>query len=182
MYARWLQTGRLERDKWMPCIWAARKIIPDTINELFDARLPGKHAKAIAKQALLGLDILHQHKIGHGSRSFLCLFFFFLGIVHQRFSPKLDLHMDNLAFTIPWYGSHDRRRLHWNARKSRYWTCPKKICKGSRSWNAGVYCQASLIDRTFSVLIESDQGRWLWRIVFAHKYPFRQLRLCSETA
>lgn len=46
--------------------------IPDTIDELFvDARLPGKHTKAITKQALLGLYTLHQHRIGHGGR--LCL-------------------------------------------------------------------------------------------------------------
>ncbi|CAI6342237.1 unnamed protein product [Periconia digitata] len=43
-----------------------------------DERLPGKLAKTIAKQALLGLDYLHQQKIGHG-----------------------DLHIRNLAFTIP---------------------------------------------------------------------------------
>ena len=47
-----------------------------TIDQLFfGAMLPGKHAKNIAKQALLGLDILHQHKIGHGGRPCLCLFF-----------------------------------------------------------------------------------------------------------
>ncbi|KAJ5513374.1 hypothetical protein N7463_002926, partial [Penicillium fimorum] len=43
-----------------------------------DSRLPGKLAKIIAKQALVGLDSLHRHKIGHG-----------------------DLHTRNLAFTIP---------------------------------------------------------------------------------
>ncbi|KAK9237325.1 kinase-like domain-containing protein [Lipomyces kononenkoae] len=53
--------------------------IPDTIYARFpDARLPGKLAKVLAKQALLGLDTLHQQKIGHG-----------------------DIHTRNLAFTMP---------------------------------------------------------------------------------
>ncbi|KAK9234916.1 CMGC/SRPK protein kinase [Lipomyces kononenkoae] len=53
--------------------------IPDTIYaRCRDGRLPGKLAKVIAKQALLGLDTLHQQKIGHG-----------------------DIHTRNLAFTMP---------------------------------------------------------------------------------
>ncbi|EFQ98010.1 CMGC protein kinase [Nannizzia gypsea CBS 118893] len=52
--------------------------IPDTIDAHFpDGRLPGKLAKVIAKQSLIGLDSLHQHNIGHG-----------------------DLHTRNLAFTM----------------------------------------------------------------------------------
>ncbi|KAH8689916.1 kinase-like domain-containing protein [Talaromyces proteolyticus] len=43
-----------------------------------DGRLPGKLAKSVAKQAFIGLDTLHQQKIGHG-----------------------DLHTRNLAFTMP---------------------------------------------------------------------------------
>lgn len=44
--------------------------IPDTIDELFvDTRLPGEHVKAVAKQSLLGLDVLRQQKICHGGRS-----------------------------------------------------------------------------------------------------------------
>ncbi|KZF25835.1 kinase-like protein [Xylona heveae TC161] len=43
-----------------------------------DERLPGALAKSIARQALLGLDCLHEHKIAHG-----------------------DLHTRNLLFTIP---------------------------------------------------------------------------------
>ncbi|KAJ5383744.1 hypothetical protein N7517_001655 [Penicillium concentricum] len=43
-----------------------------------DSRVPGKLAKILAKQALVGLESLHRHKIGHG-----------------------DLHTRNLAFTIP---------------------------------------------------------------------------------
>ena len=31
-----------------------------------DERLPGRLARSIAKQALLGLDVLHQQGIGHG--------------------------------------------------------------------------------------------------------------------
>jgi serine/threonine-protein kinase SRPK3 len=34
-----------------------------------DGRLPGKLAKGIAKQCLIGLDSLHQRKIGHGGKS-----------------------------------------------------------------------------------------------------------------
>ncbi|EGE80928.2 CMGC/SRPK protein kinase [Blastomyces dermatitidis ATCC 18188] len=53
--------------------------IPDTITAHFPSgRLPGKVAKVIAKQCLIGLDGLHQQNIGHG-----------------------DLHTRNLAFTIP---------------------------------------------------------------------------------
>lgn len=41
--------------------------IPDTIDTHFPSgRLPGKLAKAIAKQSLIGLDALHQKGIGHG--------------------------------------------------------------------------------------------------------------------
>ncbi|BCS18640.1 uncharacterized protein APUU_11468S [Aspergillus puulaauensis] len=53
--------------------------IPETVDVHFpDGRLPGKLAKTIAKQALIGLDTLHQHNIGHG-----------------------DIHTRNLAFTVP---------------------------------------------------------------------------------
>lgn len=38
-----------------------------------DGRLPGKLAKAIAKQALVGLDSLHHQGIGHGGASCLHL-------------------------------------------------------------------------------------------------------------
>ncbi|OJJ49012.1 hypothetical protein ASPZODRAFT_2120726 [Penicilliopsis zonata CBS 506.65] len=42
--------------------------IPEMITARFhDGRLPGKVAKAIAKQALSGLDALHQQKIAHGA-------------------------------------------------------------------------------------------------------------------
>lgn len=44
--------------------------IPDTINTHFTSgRLPGRLAKAIAKQVLIGLDGLHQGGIGHGGKS-----------------------------------------------------------------------------------------------------------------
>ncbi|OAX80213.1 hypothetical protein ACJ72_05460 [Emergomyces africanus] len=44
--------------------------IPDIIDVHFpDGRLPGKLAKVIAKQSLIGLDSLHQQNIGHGGRS-----------------------------------------------------------------------------------------------------------------
>ncbi|KAJ5755267.1 protein kinase [Penicillium manginii] len=53
--------------------------VPDIIDASFpDGRLPGKLAKIIAKQCLIGLDSLHQLKIGHG-----------------------DLHTRNLAFAMP---------------------------------------------------------------------------------
>ncbi|KAJ5430932.1 hypothetical protein N7445_008664 [Penicillium cf. griseofulvum] len=52
--------------------------VPDTVDTQFPGgRLPGKLAKVIAKQCLIGLDSLHQRKIGHG-----------------------DLHTRNLAFTM----------------------------------------------------------------------------------
>lgn len=50
--------------------------VPDIIEKHFsDGRLPGIQAKGIAKQALIGLDTLHQHKIGHGGRSHTFLTF-----------------------------------------------------------------------------------------------------------
>ncbi|GES57037.1 kinase-like protein [Aspergillus terreus] len=52
--------------------------VPDLIDARFsDERMPGKLAKAIAKQALLGLDFLHDQNIAHG-----------------------DLHTRNLVFAI----------------------------------------------------------------------------------
>uniref|UniRef100_A0A093VIB6 non-specific serine/threonine protein kinase n=1 Tax=Talaromyces marneffei PM1 TaxID=1077442 RepID=A0A093VIB6_TALMA len=53
--------------------------VPEFVEPHFsDGRLPGNLAKRIANQALIGLDGLHQHKIGHG-----------------------DLHTRNLTFTMP---------------------------------------------------------------------------------
>ncbi|KGO64501.1 hypothetical protein PITC_099610 [Penicillium italicum] len=44
--------------------------VPDIIDVNFpDGRLPSKLAKIIAKQCLIGLDSLHQRKIGHGGKS-----------------------------------------------------------------------------------------------------------------
>lgn len=44
--------------------------VPDTIDAHFPSgRLPGKLAKAIAKQSLIGLDVLHRSGIGHGGMS-----------------------------------------------------------------------------------------------------------------
>lgn len=40
--------------------------VPDMAERYRDNRLPGGVAKAIAKQALSGLDALHQQKIAHG--------------------------------------------------------------------------------------------------------------------
>ncbi|CAO2652308.1 Nn.00g005910.m01.CDS01 [Neocucurbitaria sp. VM-36] len=59
------------------------EILGPSVADLLDAqfcgeRLPGNLAKRITKQALLGLCCLHDHGIGHG-----------------------DLHIRNLAFTIP---------------------------------------------------------------------------------
>ncbi|KAF2277201.1 serine protein kinase [Westerdykella ornata] len=59
------------------------ELLGPSVGDLLDARfpdgrLPGRFAKNIAKQALRGLDYLHQQNIGHG-----------------------DLHIRNLAFTIP---------------------------------------------------------------------------------
>lgn len=49
------------------------EVLGPSVSDLLDARfrgerLPGKLAKDIAKQALFGLDYLHQQKIGHGGR------------------------------------------------------------------------------------------------------------------
>jgi serine/threonine protein kinase len=44
--------------------------VPDTIDAHFpDGRLPGKLAKVLAKQCLIGLDSLHQQEVGHGGKS-----------------------------------------------------------------------------------------------------------------
>lgn len=49
--------------------------VPDMVYAHFpDGRLPGKLAKAIAKQVVSGLEFLHQEKIGHGGGSYLHVF------------------------------------------------------------------------------------------------------------
>jgi serine/threonine-protein kinase SRPK3 len=58
-------------------------------------RLPGSLAKSIAKQALLGLDYLHLHQIGHGGKASIFLLF------KQLRSCLLDMYTRNLASTIP---------------------------------------------------------------------------------
>lgn len=69
--------------------------IPDIIDAHFpEGRLPGKLAKVIAKQRLIGLDSLHQRNIGHGGNSLPLQNF-------EQFSPNIDLHTRNLAFTMP---------------------------------------------------------------------------------
>lgn len=73
--------------------------IPDTIDAHFsNGRLPGKLAKLIAKQSLIGLHSLHQQNIGHGGRLPSWEYF-------KQFSPSIDLHTRNLAFTMPY--THD---------------------------------------------------------------------------
>lgn len=50
--------------------------IADTIDAHFpDGRLPGKLAKFIAKQSLIGLDRLHQFNIGHGGKALSWTYF-----------------------------------------------------------------------------------------------------------
>lgn len=57
--------------------------IPDMIDARFpDGRLPAQLAKAIAKQALFGLDILHQQNIGHGGKS--CLHIYLLASISNN--------------------------------------------------------------------------------------------------
>ncbi|KAJ5413494.1 hypothetical protein N7465_005799 [Penicillium sp. CMV-2018d] len=69
--------------------------IPDTIDAHFPAgRVPGRLAKIIAKQSLIGLDGLHQMNIAHG-----------------------DLHTRNLAFTIPCMDNATEQQLTENLRK-----------------------------------------------------------------
>lgn len=68
--------------------------IPDAIDAYFPSRrLPGKLAKVIAKQALIGLDSLHQRGVGHGGKPHLKYF--------EKSSSKTDIHTRNLAFTLP---------------------------------------------------------------------------------
>lgn len=44
--------------------------VPDALDAHFPhGRFPGKLAKMIAKQSLIGLDGLHQQNIGHGGKS-----------------------------------------------------------------------------------------------------------------
>lgn len=63
--------------------------VPDIIDaNCPDGRLPGKLAKTIAKQCLIGLDSLHQRKIGHG-----------------------DLHTRNLAFAMPYIDNLTEERF-----------------------------------------------------------------------
>ncbi|EKV15731.1 hypothetical protein PDIP_39370 [Penicillium digitatum Pd1] len=70
--------------------------VPDIIDANFsDGRLPGKLAKIIAKQCLIGLDSLHQRKIGHGGKSLSWKYF-------GQCSPGIDLHTRNLAFAMPY--------------------------------------------------------------------------------
>ncbi|GKZ32254.1 hypothetical protein AbraIFM66950_001534 [Aspergillus brasiliensis] len=58
--------------------------VSDLVEERFaDGRLPGSIAKGIAKQALLGLNLLHRRKIAHG-----------------------DYNIRNLAFTMPEFVSN----------------------------------------------------------------------------
>ncbi|GAW13039.1 hypothetical protein ANO14919_024170 [Xylariales sp. No.14919] len=59
--------------------------VPDVIESLYsDGRLPAGLAKSTAYQALLGIDFLSSHKIGHG-----------------------DLHSRNIAFALPSLASLD---------------------------------------------------------------------------
>lgn len=79
--------------------------VPDMIDMRFsDGRLPGPLAKTIAKQALLGLDFLHQQKIAHGGLSHLWFLFPPFALpkrsVVEWCSFPLDLHTRNLAFII----------------------------------------------------------------------------------
>jgi serine/threonine protein kinase len=68
--------------------------VPDLLDARFRGeRFPGKLAKNIATHALLGLDYLHQYKIGHGGELTILKFL-------ADFSFMSDLHTRNLAFTI----------------------------------------------------------------------------------
>lgn len=81
--------------------------VPDTIDTRFpDGRLPGKLAKVIAKQCLIGLDGLHQRTIGHGGKS---LFLEMLYMVWHL--PSIDLHTRNLAFTMPYIDDLSEERF-----------------------------------------------------------------------
>lgn len=63
--------------------------VPEFVEPHFsDGRLPGNLAKRIANQALIGLDGLHQHKIGHGGRYCTSLTFMILGIALNISRPS----------------------------------------------------------------------------------------------
>lgn len=69
--------------------------VPDMVEHYSDYRLPGGIAKAIAKQAVSGLDALHQQEIAHGGELITLL------VLENECSTCLDLHANNLAFTLP---------------------------------------------------------------------------------
>lgn len=79
--------------------------VPDMIDMHFsDGRLPGALAKAITKQALLGLDFLHQQKIAHGGLLYLQFLFCSFALPKRRIMEwclfLIDLHTRNFAFVI----------------------------------------------------------------------------------
>lgn len=70
--------------------------VSDLVEKRFlDVRLPGKLAKSIARQALLGVNLLHQQRIAHGGK----LVSAHLSV--DLHSYYLDLHTRNLAFSLP---------------------------------------------------------------------------------
>lgn len=69
--------------------------VPDMAERYSDYRLPGGIAKTIAKQAVSGLDTLHRQKIAHGGELLKLL------VLENECSTCLDLHTNNLAFTLP---------------------------------------------------------------------------------
>jgi serine/threonine protein kinase len=72
--------------------------VPDLLDARFRGeRLPGKLAKSISKQALLGLDVLHQHKIGHGGE--LAFFNFLADLSHVYIRLAYSQH----SFHYPCY-------------------------------------------------------------------------------
>lgn len=74
--------------------------VPDLLDARFRGeRLPGKLAKSIAKQALLGLDYLHQQNIGHGGRLAFLRFSADQSLTHVRSAySQLNFHYPSNTF------------------------------------------------------------------------------------
>ncbi|GKZ23005.1 hypothetical protein AbraIFM66951_001235 [Aspergillus brasiliensis] len=79
--------------------------VSDLVEERFaDGRLPGSIAKGIAKQALLGLNLLHRRKIAHGGQFYDLTLPLQLKVLTG--SVCKDFHIRNLAFTMPEFVSN----------------------------------------------------------------------------
>ncbi|KAJ5318810.1 uncharacterized protein N7506_011514 [Penicillium brevicompactum] len=122
--------------------------IPDIIDAHFShGRLPGKLAKGVAKQSLIGLRSLHQHNVGHGGWFLI---------------PRLEAISTPLTWyrsTYPQLGLYhtgctqsNRGQTYWNYGRTRSRPYPKERWEGLGAWCTGVYCEAYL---TLDAILES---------------------------